>query len=286
MHNVAFAKLGLPHKYLIAEKNNIEEYQAVLNGPTFGGASIARPFKVDIIRYLRKLSKHAHAIGAVNTIISTPTGPVGENTDWKAIRTCILRGLSPENAITSSTMALIIGAGGVARAAIYALNHLGVTKIGIANRTRANAEQLVREMSMLDPGLSLVVLDSIEPAVLVQNRFQPRIVINATPLPRDGEIRPASIAPTSELLTLQGGGVLLDLIFQGDVSRSSLLDLSRRPENMAWVFVPGIEVLLEQGFEQFRLWTGRRPPKSAMREAVLKEMKDNKLYIGNKASLM
>ena len=285
MHTVGFRKLGLPHTYHITESDDVEIYEAILNDPTFGGASIARPFKVEISTHLRRLSKHAKAIGAINTITATPTGPVGDNTDWKGIRSCISRALTPENALNVNTTALVIGAGGVSRAAIYALNHLGVSKIALVNRTTKAAHILASDISRLDPRLQIQVLETIEPKALQKMAFQPRIIIYAIPIPDDDDPNAVRTRPHQGLLGLQGGGVLLDMTFQGDISRSPLFQLSKRLLNDSWVFLPGIEVLLEQGYEQFRLWTGRRPPRAAMREAVMREYNANNLYQGTLRSI-
>ena len=285
MHTVGFRKLGLPHTYHISENSHLQDYEGILNEPEFGGASIARPFKVELNQYLRRLSKHAHAIGAINTITSTPSGPVGDNTDWKGIRTCITRALAPENALNANTTALVIGAGGVSRAAIYALNHLGVSKIALVNRTTSHAHALANDVSRMDPQLQVQVLDSIDAESIEGRGLQPRIIIYAIPLPGPDDADATDTTPHQGLLTLPGGGVLLDMNFQGDTSRSTLRALSKEPVNSSWVFVPGIEVLLEQGYEQFRLWTGRRPPRTAMREAVMKEYNSNHLYQGELRSI-
>lgn len=285
MHTVGFRKLGLPHTYHISEAGELETYEAILNDPTFGGASIARPFKVEISSQLRRLSKHAKAIGAINTITATPTGPVGDNTDWKGIRSCISRALTPENALNANTTALVIGAGGVARAAIYALNHLGVSKIALVNRTLTAAQALVSDISRLDPGLQISVLETIEPSAIKLAGLRPRIIVYAIPIPDEDDPDAVRTRPHQDLLRLEGGGVLLDMTFQGDISRSPLFRLSRSVPDDSWVFLPGIEVLLEQGYEQFRLWTGRRPPRAAMRDAVMREYSANHLYQGTLRSI-
>lgn len=163
MHNPAFAFCRMPHIYEIYQSSSLSDLGPIVQNPNFGGASISAPFKRDIFSVLHHVSPEAQAIGAVNTIIPlrstgleslvdrNKAGPVvglfGDNTDWIGLHTCIRRNLSPANAANSRKTALILGAGGMAQAAIYAVARLGVDTVFIQNRTPSRAEQLVKQFN-------------------------------------------------------------------------------------------------------------------------------------------
>jgi 3-dehydroquinate dehydratase type I len=156
LHNAGYRSLGLPHEYTFRQSSAIHDIDALQSDPSFGGAAIALPYKMEVLNHVNSMSEEASAIGAANTIIpirasSTETikahtaelkGWHAENTDWIGITTCIRQNLSPANIIRPWTSGLVLGAGGMARAAIYALIRLDVPNIFICNRTVSKAEQL------------------------------------------------------------------------------------------------------------------------------------------------
>ena len=181
MHNSAYAACGMPHEYGFNQAASLKDLDALVKDPNFGGASISLPYKTQVIARLSMESAHARAIGAVNTIIpirarpdnrtSTETnlqsqrnraGPIlalyGDNTDWIGMKTCIHRNLSPANAITTRTVSLVIGAGGMARAAIYAMIQLGVRNVLLYNRTLPKAESLAHHYNSQTAGEGTTVL--------------------------------------------------------------------------------------------------------------------------------
>lgn len=256
LHNTAFNLLALPHKYERFETQTVgEEIKIAITSPDFGGASVTIPFKIDIIPLLDKLTPAAEAIGAVNTIIPTSQGSgrilVGDNTDWIGIRTCIAAKLGDR----PIGAALIIGSGGTARAAIYALQSLHADVIYIYNRTVSKAHDL----SQMFPEAKIRVLTQLGS----WPEAKPRVIVSTVPASAlDGGV----ISFTKSLFEYRDGpAVVVDVVYRP--SETALLGLAKKfGEN--WSVVTGREILLEQGFEQFRLWTGRRCPRSRVAEKI------------------
>ncbi|KAF8625672.1 hypothetical protein AX15_005251 [Amanita polypyramis BW_CC] len=262
LHNSAFEILGLPHKYEAFETESInDELKALIASPDFGGASVTIPYKVEIIPLLDELTPAAKAMGAVNTIIpvSTESGRklIGDNTDWIGIHEAILSFL-PTDPVQAG---LVIGAGGTSRAAIYALQNLGAKHIYLFNRTRVNALELAKTM----PSAPITVLDSVAqwpvglppPNVIVGT-----IPAQATTLSKDER----GLLLTPKLYEYrEGPAVVVDMAYKP--AETPLLKLAKAASGN-WATVPGVEVLLEQGYVQFKLWTSRKCPQPLVAQLV------------------
>lgn len=245
MHNTAFNLCGLPHSYTIFQCPTLRGLNELVENQFFGGSSVSLPYKTEVIPLLHSMSPHARAIGAVNTLIpirnnddSDPrlsqessiylekcrAGPIkglhGDNTDWIGICNCIRRGLSPANAVRPSSTGLVIGAGGMARAAIYSMIHLGVQNIFVYNRTSVNAEKLAHHYNRQDlfasehnganghPRVStLESLDDQWPA----GYKQPTIIVNGIPAHSIGGQQAPNFHVPSQWLKSPTGGVVVDV---------------------------------------------------------------------------
>ncbi|KAL2865453.1 putative quinate pathway repressor protein QutR [Aspergillus lucknowensis] len=301
MHNAAFATRGMPHTYRIHQSATLRGLNELVENPNFGGTSVSLPYKTEVIPLLHSMSPHARAIGAVNTLIpirnletstdnaldmeKSRSGPIkglhGDNTDWIGICNCIRRGLSPANAIRPSTTGLVIGAGGMARAAIYSMIHLGVQNIFVWNRTLANAEKLAQHYMRLDlnalgrsgPSSSyrIHVLETLQDRWPTKYR-QPTIVCSGIPAHRIGDQPAPNFQLPPQWIESPTGGVVVDIAYKplNTPLMRQIRSLSRR----GWVAVDGLDVLPEQGFAQFELFTGCRAPRRLMRTIVLQEYKE------------
>ena len=182
MHTAAYQVSGMSNDFQSLQVSSLEDIHRLCQDSRFGGAAITQPFKVDILSRVAAKSYHAKAIGACNTLLplrSLPgsaldgstqsllrqanlrckAGPVcayyGDNTDFIGILTCLRRNMSPRNVVQpSKTTGLVIGAGGMARAAIYAMIQLGCRQVFIYNRTLEHAEEVAQHFNAWAAGLS------------------------------------------------------------------------------------------------------------------------------------
>ncbi|CAN0338614.1 unnamed protein product [Hapterophycus canaliculatus] len=148
MHNAGFRSSGLPHEYFLCEGEDPAVMEEALSRPDFGGASVTIPHKQNVLPMLDEVSEAAEAIGAVNTVIvgtDPKTGARclrGDNTDWLGI-------LRPVKARLEASgweegrggVALVVGAGGAAMGALFAMQRLGL-EVVVYNRTPSKAEEL------------------------------------------------------------------------------------------------------------------------------------------------
>ncbi|KAF3395390.1 Quinate repressor protein [Talaromyces pinophilus] len=242
MHRVAYGYCGFSHTFKIVQVSSCEDINKIAQSPKFGGASIMIPFKTLILNQLDQISPQAAAIGAINTllplrratadssggIVPLPfalqpenrnhAGPVvklfGDNTDWLGIQSVIVRNLSPRNAIDPvRSVALIIGAGGGARAAIYALIRLGCRKIYVYNRTVERAEKVARHFNTLYPekGTIIRILPSLT-TPWPENEEPATIIISAIPAHSLGGIcSPPNFTLPEGWLQSKTGGVVAEV---------------------------------------------------------------------------
>lgn len=230
MHNAAYRACGLPHEYNILQSDCFSDIHLLLNDPNQGGFAISLPYKTEILLLLNEISPDARDIHAVNTVVvqrfqengKPYTKLKGYNTDYIGIRDCIDRNLSPANAIRRSTTALIIGAGGMAHAAVYACHQLGVQQICVYNRTPANAQKLAHYYhdwteSKNDTKLHLHVLkSSLDP--WPENLRPPTIIVSCIPARDSVTKSPVTMQLPQHWLTSKTGGVFLDVRFPSSFS--------------------------------------------------------------------
>ncbi|KAL1868969.1 hypothetical protein VTK73DRAFT_3430 [Phialemonium thermophilum] len=302
MHHAAYDFSSMPHTYQSYTCTTVEELTSICTRDNFGGASLAAPFKVAMMPHLKLKSHHAAVIGAVNVLLPlrgstnlvldhansrNRAGPVrefyGDNTDWSSIHTCLRRAISPRNYVQPSrTTGLVVGAGGMARAAIYALFRLGCRNIFIYNRSVASAEAVARHFNEWaaaqgpSAGMALPDGNLTAPSQLCHvltstsqpwpsDFQQPTMVISCVPATSTDGTPPADFVMPLHWLKSPTGGVVVELAYEPLVT--PLVAQMRTLHGNAsppWVVVDGLEVVSEMAIEAFELMTGRMAPKRLM----------------------
>jgi len=258
LHNAGFKELGLPYHYSIHQCPSIDEsVEEIFGKPEFGGASVTFPHKLQVARLLQSVSPQAQKIGSVNTIVvrqtkeGTGRALIGDNTDWSGIKACI-EGSGCRD--LESSPAIVVGAGGAARAACYAIQSLGIPEVINVNRTKATAEK----MAATFPDLKFQFFENFQ-QLCETGGVHSRLIVACVPADDLHEDKiPISLFSEAQ------SGVLVEMAYRPQVT--GLMKVASRYSG--WKVVRGTDVLQEQAFAQFSLWTGRPAPISVMREAV------------------
>jgi shikimate dehydrogenase len=253
MHNAAFAAAGLPHVYLryrvpaVALPAAMREAKAL----RMGGLNLTVPLKEAVLPLLDAITREAERAGAVNTIVFSRDGrTLGDNTDGEGF----LRALRGRIGFRGAR-AVIIGAGGSARAVGAALCRAGCAAIIVANRTVARGERLAERLARLGgAAIRVVPLAALARGDVLESAA---LVVNATPLGLAGarlRVRYAA-AP--------GRCLFVDLVYAP--RPTPFLAGARRAGRPT---LDGAHMLLHQGALAFEAWTGQRAPRDAMARAL------------------
>jgi shikimate dehydrogenase len=268
MHNAAFRALGLNFAYvpLPVAPGRVRHAIKGLAGLGFAGANVTVPHKSAVLPYLDELSPIAEAIGAVNTLVVRPDGTIlGDNTDAYGFMTDLAEsGLL--SGPPSQHRALVIGAGGAARAVSYGLLEEGA-EVAVANRSVEKAVELCKAI-----GSALEPADYGAPARVSAYRFPDDLanlargadlIVNATNLGLHGGKDPLPWDPS---VSFHAGQVVYDLVPpSGRSGHTPFLALAAA---CGAKVLGGLGMLVHQGARAFELWTGVKAPIEVMRAAV------------------
>lgn len=257
MHNAAFDALSLDWIYvpLLTPPENVQEAVAGLRAMSLRGANITVPLKELIPPLMDDLSEVAKQIGAVNTVYWREDGALcGTSTDGIGF----LRSLETEQvSLAVDLNVVVLGTGGSARAVANALIQVGA-KVTVVSRHRDRAAQMLWEL-----GAEAHALQYTDPAVVHAMR-QAQVLVNTTPL---GLYPNVEEMPPVPLDGLHPDLLVYDLVYNPPVSR-----LLREAQKRGCATINGVKMLVYQGAESFRLWTGQYPPVDVMEQVVRKSL--------------
>lgn len=247
IHEAAFAAANLPAVYLPfdAEKASLETLLHAPDRLRLRGFNVTIPYKEDIVDLLDELDGDAEALGAVNTVVVTEGWTKGHNTDAYGFRMA----LRSKGLRMGGKDALVVGAGGAAKAVVHVLLREGA-QVRVANRTVKRAETLA---DAFDGSVNVVDMEDVGD----EGKFD--LLVNATPVGTKGG--PDGL-PIPEATVVKSRFVF-DLVY--NPPETPLLRVARRAGIGG---MSGIEMLLHQAAKSYELWTGMDAPYGAMAEAA------------------
>jgi shikimate dehydrogenase len=260
MHDAAFAALGIDARYEAWDVPPAELAAAVerLRDPEILGANVTVPHKRAVLTLLDDLDAEAAAIGAVNVVRRDAGRLLGGNTDGEGF----LRSLREAGLDPAGRHALLLGAGGAARAVGWALLRAGAADVRIVNRTHASAVALADALAAEAGGAVHALRDPLDGAEHVD------LWVNATSVGmRRGGVDPDASPLDPAAFARRGPGATpaaaVDLVYRPRRTR-----FLRDAEAAGLVTLDGSGMLLHQGAAAFEAWTGRAAPLAAMRAAL------------------
>ena len=255
MHNAAFKYLNLNYSY-IAFKVKLDELKETvesLRDINVAGFNITIPHKVEITRYLDRLSDEASLAGAVNTVKNEKGIFVGHNTDINGLMAPIEERLSDFEGLEI----LILGAGGSSRAALVGLSRKkSIKSVFVVNRDQHKLSKVIELGNAL--GLNCIAMDYSDHEKLSQISSQCKLIINTTSVGLKNEKSLVS----SE--SIHNESIVFDIIYRPIMT--DLLGCAKRAHAKV---IFGYEMLLSQGYKSFEIWTGLEAPKEVMKKALL-----------------
>ena len=253
MHSAALAELGLAGEWsyeaIEVTPARFASQVRAMEGDGFVGANVTVPHKLAALELADDASDAARAIGAANTLSFGDGRIAADNTDAQGF----LDSLPWQPA---GRRALVLGAGGAARAAVWALSATGA-QVSVWNRTLEHAERLAEEFdsSVLRPEGGTLSLAGFE------------LLVNATSV---GMGTSADAVAGSDLKALNlAADAIGETQLVVDLAYGPLpTELTRAAKERGVAVVDGLEVLVRQGAASLRIWTGQEPPIETMRRAA------------------
>ena len=252
MHNAAFASLGMNRIYVPMTAADPAQAVPGLRALGFRGVSVTVPHKEAVIPFLDAVDPVAEQIGAVNTLLlrQDSAGKVlieGYNTDWLGANAA----LTAAKVRLQGSRVLVAGAGGAAKAVAFGLQQAGA-EVLITNRSAANGQALAAWLNCK--------------FIPLQEAGQQAgdVFINTTSVGMEPDMDGCVVSPEM----LRNFSAVMDIVYAPLETR-----LLREAKAAGCAAVDGLAMLLHQGAEQFRLWTGQPAPEAVMRAALEEELR-------------
>lgn len=240
-HWIAEHKLNAHYVPLAVKPENLVQALNALPAMGFRGVNLTIPHKETALSTVREIDAAATLIGAINTIVVEDGRLIGLNTDAEGYA----NSLREAGVDSVSGHVIVLGAGGAARAVVFALHFMGVRRMIIANRTLDRAETLARDARKLD-GLEISSIEWSHVARLAKNAG---LLVNTTALGMTGQP-----ALELDLTPFSLETVISDIVYR-PLRTPLILSAAKRGHRT----VDGLGMLLHQAVPAFEFWFGVRP---------------------------
>ena len=262
IHKTALTACGLEGDYTLFpihpdDQQRLKDLLARVRGGEITGLNVTIPHKQNVIPLLDELTPTAKAIGAVNTISVRDGRLIGDNTDTPGFLADLKKILTTETQRHGDLKsALVLGAGGSARAVAYALIHDG-WKVTIASRQTQQAQALIAQISIPNSQLLMIEYQTTALQSLIPNLS---LIVNTTPL---GMTPNADASPWPDSLPFPPDAAIYDLVYNPRETR-----LVKDAREAGLPATTGLGMLIEQAALAFEIWTGCKPPSGVLWKAV------------------
>ena len=264
MHEAAFRKRGIDAHYIVLEliPAAFKKLMSRSAKISLSGFNVTVPYKEVVMKYLDKVRPEARAIGAVNTVYREGSRWIGTNTDMEGFLLALMKngGFRP-----SGKKAVVLGAGGAARAVVYGLSREGACEILITDCFPEKARKIAKDMRRYFPRVIYRAVLAGTPEVKAALQ-KADVIMNATPLglkSQDLLVVPEAWIPKAGAKKI----FFIDLIYNPAVT--PFLKAAKKKGHKT---LNGLGMLLYQGARAWEHWTGHKAPVDVMRHALLQAL--------------
>ncbi|KAK5710737.1 hypothetical protein LTR17_018718 [Elasticomyces elasticus] len=274
-HQTVYDHLGLRWSQLLLPSTDISQFLRLLRDSRLFGSSVTMPHKLAIIPHLDDLTPEARAVGAVNTVFRRGDQFIGTNTDTVGVAESFIQNVQDPDSVFRGRPGAVIGGGGAARAAVYALVRLmGCSTVYMMNRDATEVDAVVSWCKAQGYGDGLVHVSTASQAEGLEG---PGAIVACVPnFPPATESEKEARRVTEVFLDKPHKGAILEMCYHP----TPWTEIAAVSEKAGWQVIIGTEAVIYQGLEANRYWTGKQTsemPVTKVKEVIAKELSKAKL---------
>ena len=242
IHNAGYEALGLNFFYKAFKTDHLENSIKGVRALQIRGCSVSMPYKEKVIEYIDELDLSAKQVKAVNTIVNVNGKLIGYNTDVVSLKKCLKKISKNKNQTI-----FVLGAGGMSRAVLVALDYLKMKNIMITNRTMSKGKKIAKEFD-----LEFIPWKN-------RNNIQADIIINSTSI---GMYPIILESPLSDKM-IKKSKIIVDVV--SNPIKTKLIKIAiKNKKNI----ILGTDLAFEQAITQFKLYTNKKAPILEIQKAL------------------